>query len=686
MDRLFQKRCSFQTPMSVALLISFAGLYACAAFHQLWLLLLALCASVLLTLWNHRVYAQRSDELSASDRVAMGLAAAAYLILSASLASFGIRSLAARGFRLGYLLSLVVAAAYLLLAGYELLRLKKVNPLTIRERFSAKALTDVLPISLVCLLLILLNVEIFDAWIRWDSFDYYYYVQDLSFEKITDLEELRLANHAAYGASLLYLLCNGLFGNPTLSLYGVNLALLVVGTVLFYQFTKALLPSRHPILHTLITCVYAFSPFTHGLVYSLSLETFLAFGILLFFWADVKKLPVLQTVAALLICFSKETGAAVLAIVMVVKLLFAFFDKQKKGQPILRRLPLSLAIPVLGYGLLWLYDLLSFNWISSNNMSIDTEFESSFNAFDLNSVYIKDRLTSLLFSNFTWLILLVIAVGFAVGALRNRTPSSREKRILLIELLTALAAILLPTLLFVTYNHIRYGSVFALTLLLLLPEALDRLLGNLHLRAALAGTLAALCLMQCYLTVDPLMRGIFPSINKGNGSIVYTKNNVLKDGDKMNSISVNAQYNREILYFDEALDELLREIHSSDESICLVFSGEYRAPSVGSFVYTEYLILGFGYPHLNDPFYISLDEQTGERYLSRNDEDAVDIVYATSAIGLALALPRYDRMVYVQLAFRDEGYEKNFLKGHHYQEIASVEHRGWMMTAFEFDY
>ena len=686
MDRLLQKRCSFQTPLSAALLISFIGLYACASFRQIWILFVSLGVSILLTLWNHQVFLTRSDELSNADRTAMGISAATYALLALSLGSFGIRIFVTQGFRAKALVSLIVCAVFLALTGYELICLRKAIPVEEKDLSKKKNWLRAIPLALLCLLLILLNLENFNAWIRWDSFDYYYYVQDISFSTVTDLEELRLANHAAYGASLLYIIVNGLFDNPVFSIYAVNLALLVVGTVLFYQISQAMLPDRHPVLHLLLACVYAFSPFTHGLVYSISLETFLAFGILLFFWADVRKLPLIQTAAALLICFSKEIGAAVLALVMVVKLLFEIFDPKKKELSLWRRMDLSLAIPVLGYGLFWLYDLLSFSWLSSNNLTIETEYESKFNSFDVNLVYIKERLTSLIFSNFTWLILLVIAAGFAAGALRERKQSDKERQIVLLEILTAIVAILLPTLLFVTYNHIRYGSVFALTLLLLLPEALDRLLNSIRLRAAIAGTLAALCLAQCYLTVDPLMRRCFQSLDKGTGSIVYTGNSILTNGKEMNSISVNGQYNREILYFDEALDELLAQIDPAEDDVCLVFSGEYRAPSIGNFVYTEYLILGFGYPYINDPYYISLDKETGERYLSKDPSDEVSIIYANSSIDLARELPHHDRMIYIQLPFRNADYEQQFLQGHKYKEIASVSHMGWDMVAFEIGY
>lgn len=681
MSRIWNKICDFQTPISASLVFAFVGLYFCALRAMLWVGLAALILSLVPIVWIHVVYA-RHGGFRHTDRYVMGLLVIFCAFLSLSLLLFGIRTLAGGGRVSVGIGALVGAVCFDLLGAAELLYLRRVRGLLPRRTRVTPLWRTLLPIGILCAVLVLLNLRIFHAWLRWDSYDYFYYISRISYQNLTNLESLRLANHAAYGASLLYIPVNGITGDPVVSVYAVNLLVLVLGTFLFWRIVTKRFPRWKPVSHLLVTCVFALSPFQLGSVYSISLETFLIFGLLLFFWGEVEEMPFGQVVGALMICFGKETGAVVLCCIMAARLLPRLLGKAHRGEPFLRRISPAVTLPVLCLGLIWLYDLLSFSWLSSNSIGIQIQSGSGFNRFDLNPLFIQNRLISLVFSCFTWLILLVVALGFLVGCLKRKEWTKAEDRVFLFECLAGTAALLATTLLFVTYNHIRYIAPIVFFLVMLLPDALDRLFSGAKPRAALCGALALLSLAQCYFTVDPMMYVFFDRLDKGNGSIVYTGNDILKDGSVMNSIAVNSQYNREIMYFDFALDELLANM-GYQPGDTLIFSAQYRAPCIGGYVFSEYLITGFGYPHMEQARYIAWDADAGRRYLSNRPEDAIRIGYASKASDLLAPAGAEGRYVYIQLPFGEQTVNDRILEGVPCRQIGEGRSNGWHLVALE---
>jgi len=679
---------AYQTPLAAALLIAFAGFYLCACMGNIWVLFVALVLSVAVALGGQVLYAASERTLSASDRAAAWLSAVAWLAITASLIGFSIRG-AVRGEAMktvvgGWIWAGVFLAASLFqLAFCSRVCLAKDTDMRTAVSRNWKRF---LPIVIVCSAIILLNLENFTAWIRWDSYDYYYYFEKMSYTNMTSLKSMRSANHATYGVSVIYLVINGILGNGAVTLQLMNLLFLLVGALAFWRIISRLYPHWKPWAVIACTCIYAFSPYLFGLSWSINLESFLVFGLVLYFWGRVEEMPLLQTVAALLICFSKEIGAVFLAAIMVARLVRNLLLKKEKGEPygLWRRMELPVTLPVLACGLLWLYDLVSNSWLSSNSdRPIDMENgEIAFNSFGINRTYIWDRLLSLLFGNLSWLIFLAVAVGFIVGWIRKKHKVTAARATYLTEVAVAATVSLIPLLFFITYNHFRYASPTVILVLLLLPEALDRMLTACRWRTLVCGVLAACSLLQCYVTVDPMMYALCGELNKGRGKIVFADNTILVGGIEGNSISVDAQYNREIMYFDRSLDRLLADI-SWDENTALIFSGEYFEPSIGEYVGTEYLIMGFGYPYMETARYSAWDETGKERYLSDNESDEINMVIAGAYADIDRAFEKYGRCIYISLPFKNQSRESELLMIYNAKHIGRRGVNGWVIEAYE---
>ncbi|MBQ9086146.1 MAG: hypothetical protein IJY47_03055 [Clostridia bacterium] len=682
MDCILKKRCSFQTPILAALVCASVGVYGCAFFHEPRVLYISLFLSLLLFLWSHGVEAKNRFSLCHADRKLLPILGIGFGILSLSFLLGGIRSV---GNGDDSWLSFLWSVLFLGLTVLEFFFLYKSRSQHSQRNYRILC-RDLYTIGGVCVLLTVLNLEIFNAWIRWDSYDYYYYMSRLTPDLLTDLDSLRLANHAAYAVSLLYLIFNGIIGDPAATVYTLNLAMLIGGTILFWRIVRIHFPHWNAWSHLLISLTFSFSPFTFGLVYTVGLEWFLMFGILLFFWGDAEGLPVMQGFGMLLMCFSKETGVVLLFAIMAVRLLGSLYIR--RHEPLLRRVELPLSLTALSFAAIWLVDLRTFSWLSSNQSSAENNTEgiqASFNKFEWNPTFVADRIRSLLFSNFTWLLLLILLAGALAYLLFRRSRPGHSTFLFVAQVLAALFAGFLTTILFVTYNHIRYAGPLVLMLLLLLPHAVNQI-RSLPIRASLCGTLTVCFLLQCYFTVDPAMHLAFETIDKGNGRLAYSENNVISTEDAERSslpISVNTQYNREILYFDQALDRLLRSI-SYDEETCLVFSAEYSQQSLGYRVYTEYLILGFGYAHTEEPRYLVWDEESETRTLTADDDQPrIEICYADTPWDIQRTFPHFERVVYIQMPFRDESFQDRLLEDFSWETIASEKYNGWEINAIE---
>lgn len=682
MERIFRKRCAFQTPILGAVVAAAIGVFSCAYFHFLPLLFIFLALSLFLLLWAHGVEIRNGFSFSSSDRKALLILLGGFSLLGLSILVRGIRTIALTG---TFSAGILFAIPCFLLAAVELFCFRRSRPSVPSPERRRARLWDLGCLSLLALLLFVLNLEIFDAWIRWDSYDYYYYIDRLTPMTLTDLERLRLANHAAYAVSLLHLVADGLFGDYVVTIYTLNVVTLILGAFLFWRILRIHFPHQRIIVSLLLTLAFAFSPFTFGLVYTIGLEWYLMLGLLIFLWAEAEQVPLAQGLGMVMICFSKETGVVILFALMATKLLYDL--RQHREKPFFQRVDLPLSLTALSLALIWVVDLFTFNWLASNQ-SPSSSSSVPFNQFAFEPVFIADRIKSILFTNFTWLLILLL-LGGLVAYLRNRkrgapAPCS-AKAPFVAQLLAALGTSLLLTLLFVTYNHIRYAAPLVLLLLLLLPHAVNQL-RPVALRAALCGILAACSLLQCYVTADPLMKLTFPSLNKGEGSLIYTDNRIIatdRSEPSTPTISVGTQYNREILAFDQALDRLLSQIEY-DRNTCLIFSGEYIQPSLGYRVYTEYLILGFGYPYMETPRYMAWDREEQRRILiTDGSQPRIQICYANSPRSIETTYQYFDRLVYIQLPFRDNGYEAMLLNGTTHHKIATENYRGWTLNALE---
>ena len=673
----------YQTPLTVGLLLSFLGLYVGALMSRPLLIFLTVTATVVLCALWQRYYIRVHGALEGSDGFCHRLTVIFAGLGALSLFSFTVRSLWGREFSRPLFATSFLSLLFLAWMWQGILLWQSMENGKDEKKRWFSTLRENLPIVLLLAALFLLSIETFDSWYRWDSYDYYYYFCNLDYSTLDFFDNLRPANHAAYAVSAIYLVIDGLVGATGISLIFMNMLMVMLGTLAFWRILCRILPHWNRWTAALGAALFGFSPFLLGLQWSVGLETYLIFGLVIYLWAQVEDVPLLQAGAALLICFSKETGAVLLCAMIAARLLLNLLRKDGRGKPLLEKLELHTSLPVLCIGIFWLADFLGNSWTSSNNSKMATDgSEVAFNCFGFNSVYVKDRLLSLLFTNLTWVILAVTLVGLTVGILRKRISLFSDRFYLLIQASVGFLASLVPLFFFVTYNHVRYAGPTVILLLPVLVIALDLLFEGVRGRTICCGALALWLFLQSFVTVDPMMHLFFEQADKGHGSVSLTANSLLPNNAKEKTLSVRGQYNREMMYFDEAFDELLREIGYDDRTL-LVISDNMREPSVGSFVYAEYLITGFGYPYMDNARYMSWDGELGARYLSPNPNHQMRILFASNEARIKATMRFYDRCVYIALPFLSETEHQRVMLGYRATEIGVASVGGWELVAYE---
>ncbi len=540
----------------------------------------------------------------------------------------------------------------------------------------------------IILAIALVSLSVWTAWPRWDSYNYFRFIEDLSPATLSHLEEMRIADHSAYSASIIYVILNGIFNNMLFTAYFVNFLLVIGGTYCFYTIIKRYYPDWKWYSYGVFSLVYMFSPFTFGILHSINLDSFLLFGLMLYFCAEVKNNNFLTVISAVIICFSKEIGPVILATTICVKLLYIYLENKKEKFDIKKFNPSCIA-SILLCGLVWFVDTLLNNWAGSNGGAATTD-GSRFNFFGLSGVYLKDKIKTILFTNFTWLVLLVATVCLVVIIIKFIKGGEEKKKIssLTCQLFAVLVITFILAISFITYNHIRYNMlvvsfVYIFAVLLLGKIEIKALVKNV-----VVGVIALLFFVQAFITIDPMMYLTMDKIDCGNGYILATQNNLFVNQDVDNKIMLNlcdnVSYNRQSIYLDKALNKAIELTNYEKGKTCYVLSGEYYSPSLQENVSSEYLVLGNGYQYYTEKArYVAWNNRTKSRYLSKNPEDNMAIFFIDDHDDLKQALSEYEEVYYIKTPFGDENFRNNVLLGNNVTYIESVVSNVWKLELYK---
>ncbi len=339
-----------------------------------------------------------------------------------------------------------------------------------------------------------------------------------------------------------------------------NLLLALLAIFSFYKIVLYLFGRDNNWEIVLLTTIFAFNPLFFGESISNSID----YPLLIFFTAAICALLYKRMISfalfATLLVFSKETGALLYLMLVIMVCLLSFICNplrrknavaekiiESRGSFLWFTLPgiLFSGYLVLSRGKLW------------GGGSI-TWSNSGYHTFGYNWEVLSTRFLEMFVLNFNWMISFFI-IMFLIKILlfrdKNKTNClDKNRKDLLTVLLFVFLGFIGFNLFFITYVPPRYVLVSIFFLLILGYHSLINIIRNKSFRISILTVLLGLTIVQAFITIDPLSKAVFKTIQFGNHQILG-----INHADGM-------IYNVEYTVIDKLLNKFNKEININENS------------------------------------------------------------------------------------------------------------------------
>lgn len=364
---------------------------------------------------------------------------------------------------------------------------------------------------------------------------------------IHSMSSMAAYSHLAQGYGVLYCMTQMIVGNSNYAMAVTNIAMYLASILAFYGIIKQLLPIAKEHIYMIGTSIYAFSPFTLGMInyYSLDYATLCLFMCMMYF--TMKKEWVLQTVSAFLTCFTKEPAiVAYGGFCMGLVLVDLLKNKGTLGQRLKHLCCMPQYYFMILTAILWIitYKFLG-GWTAGNG------------GFETEGTYIIEKCKVLYFLNFSWLFTFIIIIGCIVVFYKKL-----YKYYDLWWMLPVFGSMFLFTVfsvLFHTVNHARYTGAMP-GLLYVCGIVLFCMILKNRCQEIFMSVVAVIMLLSSYRTIDPVSKLLFQELNTGNGRMITMGLPI--PGDSM-------IYNKQMLDMEHAFGQAIGEAIKNDYMIIL---------------------------------------------------------------------------------------------------------------------
>lgn len=568
------------------------------------------------------------------------------LIYDLLLASIGIILLSNINYfsKLGGKITLPITCLILILALIIFIALISIN----KNNIVNFSFTSYFPLLIICIIILFTSFYLINSWIRWDSYSYSYAFNLLSIETINS-DLARLCGHISYAYAIIAFIFNQIINNYGITLRLINILMLVIETACVFHLLKYLFPNNKKYFYFITTALFAFSPFTYGMLGTISLENFMMFGIVTFIFFRIKELYILSYLSFMCLLFSKENGVVIAAGIVLG---FWVYDivktKTNLKNNILQSLKIQFNLPAMLGFILWLYCYLIHHWGVPDEI-IYTVDNSKFNAFNYSAIFIYDKIRTLFVSNFNWLFISCIIIFLIICIIKHKINSDWY---VLCPFIFANIASMIINISYVTFNHIRYWQCDYFGIYILFVYLFVNVTNKTKKQNIILSFIAVILFIQNYYTIDPLMQNVLTKYSIGNGNIVTAQNLVL--GQTQISFCDGAVYNRQSHDFDRAYDMVLKKISFNNDDI-LLLSDEYSAPTVNGEVRSLYMITGYGYDCVEYPQYVAWNGN--KRILTNDITEAMPTIYVNSDFNIN-SYPSGQEFIYVEMPWGDTFFNK----------------------------
>ena len=367
---------------------------------------------------------------------------------------------------------------------------------------------------------------------KWDSYLYYTAAQRFSLDSLSSLAAFGHLSQT-YGAVIycIDLVCKDLQISMTIA----NISIMILSTSAFYGIMRITVPERKDWEYSLVSSIYAFSPFVLGMVHYQNLDYFCLCLFTIMFYFAVSQKWVWQTVTALMFCFTKEPAIIIYGCFCIGYVIMDLISLKRSGNKHIVKTLIgrSQYMFMITTALFWfvIYKALG-TWSAGNG------------GFAIDKAHILDNLKLVYVLNFNWILVIITMIVLVYSAVRNKPVSEW-----MWPLVFSHIGFVLFGCAFSTTNNPRYIDSAAFMLYFVTAAGILKLLHGARCYI-ISSALAAVMLISCFLTIDPVSRMAFRCYNIGSTEMVSCTGAPL--GDAM-------IYNRQMIYYDEALNRAMKD-------------------------------------------------------------------------------------------------------------------------------
>lgn len=368
---------------------------------------------------------------------------------------------------------------------------------------------------------------------KWDGLLYYQACQNGVMDSISSLAPY---GHIAQTYGMFNCLGRLLMGDMATAMIVINIILYMCSIGAFYGMIKCMLPGRRDFIYALTTAVYAWSPYTLGMVFYHSLDFYCQCFFVIMLYFLYRRQWIYFFTVSLLFCFTKEPAILIYGTMCAGIVIVDFVDQtgipfgMRFWKLVRRKQYYFMILP----GILWLvtYKILG-------------PWSSGAGEFSIDTAYVLEKLKVLYLFQFNWVFMCACVGGLMVCMAGKRKKELR----CLFPVLCGQIAFTIFSCVFSTVNHPRYNGANQPALYCMAILFTVGFLEHLYGRIVVAGA-AVLMVVSSFYTIDPVTLLCFPEYHVGNTVMVTTSANPLGDG---------MIYNRQMLWLEHALGMALED-------------------------------------------------------------------------------------------------------------------------------
>lgn len=393
--------------------------------------------------------------------------------------------------------------------------------LNLRKRHTIRRIRSIIldnrMIIFLCIVFILLYIPTFQYLFKGDS--YIYYSSAVSNMgrwpfSLSDISELRMADHLTFGYSLLLYPMGILFGKNGFRI--VNLLLIVTASLALYDIGLRIFHSKSRMTAALAALLFLAQPSICGISQELSIDLPLACIMVWVIWSYVSGYRVFLLASVLLLSFSKENSVIFLCGFFAGIVIYRIIT----GAGIRHLIKRDEWILLIGPALLFISIIvLKYSWQAARLGASSQTSAGQVNSVHVDWQYIWFKLKELYVLNFQWLFTAVFVLFAARRAVRKDNCINGDIRA---ALAVSYFLMTMFQLVYVTYPNYRYLMYAAPYNALFLGIVCDHRAEGKQRRieAGVLISLAALLGVQSFCQIDMVSNKVFQQTSAGNGKLI----------------------------------------------------------------------------------------------------------------------------------------------------------------------